>query len=284
MVGISEEAASQSETQSETDLSIIVLAAGLGKRMKSNLAKVLHEICDKPMIDYVLDTLSFFLPAKIVVVVGHQAEEVTKLLKDRKVAIVLQRELLGTGHAVAQTSKVLSDFEGNILIVCGDTPLLKRNTLTGLIQTHRQSEATITILTVTIDDPAGYGRVVIDSMGQVCKIIEDNDASEEEKAIKLVNTGSYCFKGKKLFAALKKLSNDNKQGEFYLTDVVEILKEEGEKIVALEAPDPIEVMGINTQEDLRKVEEIKNYELKIKELRDGSLLFERLRLKNECEI
>ncbi len=250
--------------RSETDLAIIVLAAGLGKRMKSNLAKVLHKICDKPMIDYVLDTLSFFLPAKIVVVVGHQAEEVTKLLKDRKVIVVLQKELLGTGDAVAQTEKVLSDFEGDILIVCGDTPLLKRNTLEGLIRTHQQSKATITILTATLDDPAGYGRIVVDAQGRVCKIIEDKDASQEEKAIKLANTGTYCFRAKKLFAALKKLSNDNKQGEFYLTDVIEILKKEGEKIVALKVSEPIEVMGINTQEDLRKVEEIKNYELKIK--------------------
>ena len=242
----------------ETNLAVIVLAAGLGKRMKSDLAKVLHKICDKPMIDYVLDTLSFFLSARIVVVVGHQAEEVTKLLKDRKVTVVFQRELLGTGHAITQTEEVLSGFEGDILIVCGDTPLLKRNTLEGLIQTHQQSEATITILTVTLDDPAGYGRVVIDSEGRVCKIIEDKDAGQKEKAIKLVNTGTYCFKGKKLFAALKKVSNNNKQKEFYLTDVVEILKEEGEKIVALEALDSIEVMGINTQEDLRKVEEIIN--------------------------
>ncbi|MFH1563129.1 MAG: sugar phosphate nucleotidyltransferase [Nitrospirota bacterium] len=239
-----------------SNLAIIVLAAGKGKRMKSDLAKVLHKICDKPMIDYVLDTISFFLPAKIVVVVGHQAEKVTKLLKDRKVIVVLQKELLGTGHAIAQTERVLSDFKGDILIICGDTPLLKRTTLEGLIHSHQQSEATITILTVTLDDPAGYGRVVIDSEGRVCKIIEDKDATQQEKAIKLVNTGTYCFRGKKLFAALKKLSNNNKQGEFYLTDVVEILKKEGEKIVALEAPDPIEVMGINTQEDLRKVENI----------------------------
>lgn len=238
------------------NLAIIVLAAGLGKRMKSNLAKVLHKICNKPMIEYVLDTLSFFLSSRIIVVVGHQADEVGKLLKDRKVEIVIQKELLGTGHAVAQTEKVLSDFEGDILIVCGDTPLLKSNTLQRLCQIHQQSEATITILTTTLNDPTGYGRILTDASGRICKIIEDKDANQEEKEIKLVNTGTYCFKSKKLFAALKKITNDNKQKEFYLTDVVGLLKKEGEKIVALESPDPIEVMGINTQEELQKAEKI----------------------------
>lgn len=237
-------------------LAIIVLAAGLGKRMKSNVAKVLHKICDKPMIEYVLDTISSFPSAKVIVVVGHQAEKVTNLLKDKKVEIVLQKEQLGTGHAVAQTENVLSDFEGDILILCGDTPLLKRETIEKLIQTHQQSQATITILTATLDDPTGYGRIIVDSENRVCKIIEDKDATQQEKEINLVNTGTYCFKSKKLFATLKKVTNDNKQGEFYLTDVVGILNEEGEKIVALKAPNPIEVIGINTQEDLRKVEEI----------------------------
>ncbi|MEW6096902.1 MAG: sugar phosphate nucleotidyltransferase [bacterium] len=237
-------------------IAIIVLAAGLGKRMKSNLAKVLHKICNKPMIEYVLDTLSFFSSVRVVVVVGHQAEEVTNLLKDRKVEIVLQKEQLGTGHAVAQTEKVLSDFEGDILVVCGDTPLLKSNTLEKLIQAHQESHATITILTATLNDPTGYGRIVTDSSGNVCKIIEEKDATQLEKTINLVNTGTYCFKSKNLFATLKKITNDNKQGEFYLTDVVRILKEEGEKIVDIEASDPIEVMGINTQDDMRQAEKI----------------------------
>ncbi len=240
----------------EDTIAIIVLAAGLGKRMKSNLAKVLHKICDKPMIEYVLDTLSFFLSAKIIVVVGHQAEEVTRLLKDRKVEIVLQKEQLGTGHAVAQTEKVLSDFEGDILVLCGDTPLLKMDTLERLIQTHQQSQATITILIATLNDPTGYGRIVTDSSGKVCKIIEEKDATQQEKAINLVNTGTYCFKSEKLFATLKKMTTNNKQREFYLTDVVGILKEKGEKIVALETSNSIEVMGINTQDDIKRVEKV----------------------------
>lgn len=235
---------------------IIVLAAGLGKRMKSDLPKVLHKILNKPMIEYVLDTLSFFLSARIIVVVGYQADKVTKILKDRNVEIVIQKEQLGTGHAVAQTSKLLSDFEGDILVLCGDTPLLKSNTLERLICIHKQSNATITILTATLSDPTGYGRIITDSSNYVCEIIEEKDTNQFQKGINLVNTGTYCFKSKKLFSALQKITNDNKQGEFYLTDVVRILKEEGEKIVALEAIDPIEVMGINTQDDLRKAEEI----------------------------
>jgi len=238
------------------NLAIIVLAAGLGKRMKSNLAKVLHKVCNRPMIEYVVDTLSFFLSARIVVVVGYQAEKVIDLLKDKKVEIVIQKEQLGTGHAVAQAEGILSYFEGDVLVLCGDTPLLKRNTLERLIQTHQQSNATITILTATLTDPTGYGRIIIDSLGNVCKIIEEKDATQEQKTISLVNTGVYCFKNKKLFATLKKITNNNNQGEFYLTDVVEILKEEGEKIVAIEAPDPSEVMGINTQDDLKKIEKI----------------------------
>jgi len=239
-----------------SNLAIIVLAAGLGKRMKSNLAKVLHKICNKPMIEYVLDTLSFFLSPRIIVVLGHQAEEIIKLLKDRKVEIVIQKELLGTAHAVAQTEKVLSDFEGDILVVCGDTPLLKSNTLERLLQIHQQSEATITILTAILDDPTGYGRILTDSSGRVERIIEEKDATPEEKKIKLVNTGTYCFKSKKLFASLKKVTKEDKQKEFYLTDVVEILKKEGEKIVTVKSSNPNEVMGINTQDDLKKAEKI----------------------------
>jgi len=246
-----------------SNLATIVLAAGLGKRMKSNLAKVLHKICNKPMIEYVLDTLSLFLSARIVVVVGHQAEEIIKLLKDRKIEIVIQKELLGTGHAVAQTEEVFSDFEGDILVVCGDTPLLKRNTLERLLQTHQQSEATITILTATLNDPTGYGRIITDSSGRVEKIIEDKEANPQEKNIKLVNTGTYCFKSKKLFTSLKKITNENKQREFYLTDVVGILKEEGEKIVALQSLHPNEVMGINTQDDLKKAEKIISAQLQM---------------------
>jgi len=125
-----------------------------------------------------------------------------------------------------------------------------------LILTHQQSNATITILTATLPDPTGYGRIITDSLGRVCEIIEDKDANQLQKSINLVNTGTYCFKSKKLFTALKKVTNDNKQGEFYLTDVVGILKEEGERIVAIETHDPMEVMGINTQDDLKKAEEI----------------------------
>ncbi|MEW6606800.1 MAG: sugar phosphate nucleotidyltransferase [bacterium] len=240
----------------ENRITIIILAAGLGKRMKSDLAKVLHKLCHKPMIEYVLDTLSFFLSARIIIVVGHQKEKIAQLVKNKKVEIVVQEELLGTGHAVAQTEKILSDFEGNILVLCGDTPLLKSSTLERLIQTHQQSNATVTILTTTIDDPTGYGRIITDASGNVCEIIEEKDATEQEKAINLINTGTYCFKSKDLFSALKKITTDNKQGEYYLTDVVGILKKQGEKIITLQIPDPIEVIGINTQDDLKEAEKI----------------------------
>lgn len=239
-------------------LSAIVLAAGLGKRMKSNLAKVLHKIGDKTMIEHVMQTLSTIPIDQCVVVVGHQGIDVSNLL-GHGIKVVWQKELLGTGHATYQAKELLADtqtFVGNVLVLCGDTPLIKKETIERLIKTHLENSADATILTVMVQNPVGYGRIIKDEIsGQVLRIVEEADATIEEKDIKFVNTGTYCFKSPLLFDILENVSAENAQGEYYLTDVIEILRKRGYKILTIETDDPIEVMGINSQKELALAEE-----------------------------
>lgn len=244
-------------------LAAIVLAAGLGKRMKSNLAKVLHKIGDKTMIEHVMQTLSTLPIDQCVVVVGHQGIDVSNLL-GHGIKVAWQKELLGTGHATYQAKELLADksetahqtFIGNVLVLCGDTPLIKKETIERLIKTHLENSADATILTVMVENPVGYGRIIKDERsGQVLRIVEEADATIEEKDIKFVNTGTYCFKSPLLFDILENVSAENAQGEYYLTDVIEILRKNDYKILTIETDDPIEVMGINSQKELAIAEE-----------------------------
>ena len=197
----------------------IILAAGKGSRMKSDLPKVLHPVCGKPLLKYVLDVTGSL---KTYVVVGHGAKEVQDAIGDG-VTYVVQDQLLGTGDAVRRVEPHLKDFNGTVLVLCGDTPLLEKPVVRKLLAKHKQAKAAATVLTAIIDEPYGYGRIVRDSKGNFSAIREQKDASVKEDAIKEINVGMYCFQAKALFAALKAVNLNTNKKEFYLTDVIEIL-------------------------------------------------------------
>ncbi|MBI3584069.1 MAG: NTP transferase domain-containing protein [Nitrospinae bacterium] len=241
-------------------LAVIILAAGKGKRMKSHLPKVLHPLADKPLLAHVIDLARGLNPERIIIVIGHGAEKVrqwsggSSQWSGEKIEFVEQREQLGTGHAVQQTEESLRDYDGNILILSGDVPLLGIDTVSKLIKIHINSGAVVTILTAKVDNPAGYGRIVRDAGGRAINIIEEKDASPEIKKIAEINSGIYCFKKDFLFNSLKKIDKNNLQQEYYLTDVVGLAFRSSLKIETLIAEDPNEIMGINTQEELREAE------------------------------
>jgi bifunctional UDP-N-acetylglucosamine pyrophosphorylase/glucosamine-1-phosphate N-acetyltransferase len=230
----------------------IILAAGKGTRMKSRLSKVLHKVCGKPMLEHVIQAAREAGVKRNNIVIGHGAEEVKEEIGSG-VEWIYQMEQLGTGHAVMQAEPLLADFQGSILILCGDTPLITAQTLTHLIDTHEKSGCAVTVLTALMDDPAGYGRIVRGG-GRVQEIVEHKDASEEQLKINEINTGMYCFDSRKLFAGLKKTSPANAQGEYYLTDVLSVLRKSGEAIGAVTAADAGETMGINNRIQLAGAE------------------------------
>jgi bifunctional UDP-N-acetylglucosamine pyrophosphorylase/glucosamine-1-phosphate N-acetyltransferase len=234
----------------------VILAAGKGVRMKSDLPKVLHRLGGKPMVEYVIRTAEEAGAEKIILVIGHRWEQAQESLKHLNVEFVMQREQLGTGHAVLQTQKLLSDFEGDVLVLCGDVPLLRSDTLKRLIKEHGEKKASATVLTAIFGDPTGYGRIVRDEGGLVQKIVEDKDAFADQRDIKEINTGTFCFERASLFLALERVTNDNQQGEYYLTDTLKILLDQRLTIWGVVADDPSETMGINSIEELKKAEEI----------------------------
>jgi UDP-N-acetylglucosamine diphosphorylase/glucosamine-1-phosphate N-acetyltransferase len=237
-------------------LATIILAAGKGTRMESSLAKVLHTVCDRPMLVYSIELAKDAGSEKIVAVIGHQADLIKKTVKYEGLVFAYQEEQLGTAHAVLQAKNELRDFEGSVLILCGDVPLLSLSTVKELLEKHISGNATITVLTAILDNPTGYGRVVKGKDGTVLKIKEERDASEEEKEIKEINTGIYCVDGKFLFDAIEKIGNKNAQKEYYLTDIFEIANIDNLKILSCTTKDPDEAMGINTIEELKKANRI----------------------------
>ena len=244
-------------------LDVLILAAGLGTRMRSNLAKVLHKIDGRPLINHVCLTATALAPRRIYVVIGHQGEDVRRAvleeLDDEHSAFVWQKEQLGTGHAVNSAREYLENEDSTLLILSGDVPMIRAETLAALVQQHhhhRGKGAACTILTVKLDDPTGYGRIVRDDAGFFSKIVEQKDATETEKQIKEINSGIYCFNTKKLFAALSSVQNDNVQGEYYLTDAPSLLREAGEDISLYNHTDAREVSGINNRAELADLERI----------------------------
>jgi bifunctional UDP-N-acetylglucosamine pyrophosphorylase / glucosamine-1-phosphate N-acetyltransferase len=231
----------------------IILAAGQGTRMKSKLYKVLHPVCGKPMVQHVVDQISNLQIENIVTIIGHGAELVKAQLGDKS-SYALQAEQLGTAHAVIQASDALQDKEGTTIVVCGDTPLIKAETMESLFQHHLANGAKASVLTAKADDPTGYGRIIRNSAGHVEKIVEHKDASDEERQVVEINTGTYCFDNQALFNALKNVSNDNVQGEYYLPDVIEILKKQGEVVVAYQTNDFNETLGVNDRVALAEAE------------------------------
>ena len=228
----------------------LILAAGKGTRMKSDLAKVLHVLNGKPLLYYVLAAAKSAGAEKIVAVIGHQADMVRELFSGSGCIFVEQKPQLGTGHAVLQAKDVLAGYDGLTVILCGDVPLLKPATIKSLVDNHLASNATVSVLTTIPPPPHAYGRIVKDDKGNVLKIVEHKDATQDEKKIGEINTGIYCVDTKYLFSALQKVTNDNKQHEYYLTDIVEIACREGRRVKSFIASDYVEVMGINTLEEL----------------------------------
>lgn len=232
----------------------LILAAGKGTRMKSDEAKVLHVLNGKPLLYYSLAAARSAGAEKIVAVIGHQADKVRKAFSDSGCIFVEQKPQLGTGHAVKQAKELLADYKGLTVILCGDVPLLKPLTIKSLVDNHRASKAVVSVLTTVPPPPHAYGRIVKDDKGNVLKIVEHKDATEDEKNIGEINTGIYCVNTNFLFSALGKVTNNNKQREYYLTDIVEIACCEGHIVKSFMASDYVEVMGINTLDELARAE------------------------------
>ncbi|MCE3198048.1 bifunctional UDP-N-acetylglucosamine diphosphorylase/glucosamine-1-phosphate N-acetyltransferase GlmU [Paenibacillus sonchi] len=233
----------------------VVLAAGQGKRMKSKLYKVLHPVCGKPMVGHVLDTVKATGCQRTVVVVGHGAEKV-KAYVGQDAEYVLQETQLGTGHAVKQAKDLLGGEAGTTIVICGDTPLVTAETLEGLMALHEGQNAAATVLTAVMDQPAGYGRIIRGEDGGVQKIVEQKDCTPEEAAVNEINTGTYCFDNAKLFAALDKVTNNNNQQEYYLTDVIGILRAQGDIVLGYQAHDAAESIGVNDRLALSEAESL----------------------------
>lgn len=245
--------------QSPQSLDVLILAAGLGTRMKSKRAKVLHELGGSPLIAYVCRTAKMLGPDKIFVVVGHQADEVARAVEAEVGSLaefVTQAEQRGTADAVLAAREQLEDRNSALVILSGDVPLLKAETLQQFIDEHRTSGAACSVLSVRLDAPAGYGRIVRDADDQFARIVEHRDATNEERKIREINSGIYCFAGSKLWPALDRVKPMNDQGEFYLTDVAEILLAQGEKVNIHLHRDAREVSGINTRAELAEFENL----------------------------
>ena len=251
-----------------TNIFAVVLAAGQGTRMKSKLYKVLHPVCGKPMVEHVIDHIGSLDVERIVTVVGHGAELVKEKLGDKS-EYVLQAEQLGTAHAVQQAEPMLGELEGTTLVVCGDTPLIRPETMQALFSHHQSQNAKATILTAVTENPTGYGRIIRDDAGQVAQIVEQKDASKEQQLVNEINTGTYCFDNKALFEALKQVNNDNAQGEYYLPDVIEILQKQGEIVSAYVTDNFDETLGVNDRFALSQAEELMRARINERHMRNG---------------
>ncbi|ENH97619.1 UDP-N-acetylglucosamine diphosphorylase [Gracilibacillus halophilus YIM-C55.5] len=246
----------------------VVLAAGKGTRMKSELYKVLHPVLGKPMVQHVIDQLNAIQLSSITTVVGHGAEKVQEQLGDES-AFVVQGEQLGTGHAVLQAKPYLKDKQGTTIVVCGDTPLLTADTIQSVLDYHEKEEAKVTLLTAHAHEPTGYGRIIRDDAGQVERIVEEKDATTQEKGVQEINTGTYAFDNQLLFEALDQISNDNAQGEYYLPDVIEIAQQKQEKVLAYQTMDFRETVGVNDRVALSQAEAFMKERINEQHMRNG---------------
>lgn len=246
----------------------IVLAAGKGTRMKSKLYKVLHPVCGKPMVQHVVDHVKSVGVQNVVTVVGHGAELVKTQLGENS-EYALQADQLGTAHAVIQAAPLLMDKEGTTLVICGDTPLITPETIQALFEEHERLQAKATILTAHLEDSTGYGRIIRSIDGSVQKIVEHKDATPEELTVQEINTGTYCFDNKALFEALNEVNNDNSQGEYYLPDVIEILKEKDQIVAAYKTPNFDETLGVNDRYALSMAETLMRKVINKKHMLNG---------------
>ncbi len=242
-------------------ISCLILAAGKGTRMKSSLPKVLHPVFFRPMVSHVLDTVACLPLAQTLVVVGHQYEMVQRALGDYAVSYAVQAEQNGTGHAVLICKDLVEPNCDTILILCGDTPLVKTVTLQQMIDQHQAQKNIITVMSTKVAEPTGYGRMVNDSQGQLQKIVEEKDASDSQRQIKEINGGMYLVNREFLFSALAQVDSNNAQGEVYLTDIVKKGNESGVKVASFLCENNQEILGVNSRQELSQAHDIKQQEL-----------------------
>jgi len=249
----------------QTPLTILILAAGKGTRMKSGRAKVLHEVFYVPMIHHVLHAVMPLEPSRTIVIVGHQQEEVRKVTQTFPVEFVVQENQLGTGHAVLAAERSLTGSEGTVLIICGDTPLIRTETLEEMYHLHLERRAVLTLMTTVLDNPSNYGRILTNAEGCVTGIVEEKDANPGQKAIREINAGIYCVDKSFLFEALHQVGTDNSQGEMYLTDIVSLAVTAGRRVERFVTPEAMDVLGVNSRVELasahREIQRRRNMEL-----------------------
>ena len=248
--------------------SAVILAAGQGKRMNSDICKVMHKISGKPLAKWVKDKLDDAGCEKEVMVVGHKKEQVMEFFGD-SVLYSEQNEMKGTGHAVMMAQPHFEGSSTTVMVLCGDAPLISEGLIRSVVDFHKKSGSCATVVSAKLDNPFGYGRIIKDKDGTLLKIVEEKDASEDEKKVNEVNSGMYCFESEYLFDALSKIKNDNAQGEYYLTDTISVLKSEGKKVFAYTADDANEILGVNNRIDLANAQKIKNAEIVKKHLVNG---------------
>ncbi len=252
----------------------LVLAAGLGTRMKSSRAKVLHEVLFKPMILHVMDTIRTLPLDRAYVIVGHQREKVAELLSVYDADCIIQEQQLGTGHAVLCAEEELRSMDGTVLILSGDVPLIRAETLQAMLTEHVHNKPVLTVLTTTLNDPANYGRIVRSSKGGLLGIVEEKDTTAEQKKIREINAGIYCAEIPFLFEALKKVGTDNKQGEIYLTDIVKIAIDAELRVDIFSGATSEEVLGINSRNELAKASKYLQHQKNRQLMADGVRLID----------
>ncbi|NHZ85189.1 MAG: NTP transferase domain-containing protein [Planctomycetia bacterium] len=243
---------------SQQQLATVIMAAGKGTRMNSDLPKVLHIVNDKPMLIHVINLAKQLKSERIINILGHKKDLVIEAIKSENVEYVIQEPQLGTGHAVQQTESLLKDFDGDVLVLSGDVPLLRKSTIEKMLKIHRETENGATVLTALFENPHGYGRVIRKNDNTLDKIIEEKDCTDEQRKIKEINAGIYIFQSKELFPALNKIRNDNKQKEYYLPDALKYIAKSGQSIALHITSEPIEISGVNTVEQLRELNLIYN--------------------------
>lgn len=256
---------------------VIILAAGLGTRMKSTLPKALHALAGKPLLLHVLDAVAGTAPERVVIVLGHQAELVRAAVAAYDVEIAIQEQQLGTGHAVRQASDAAAAAKGPVMVLCADTPLLTAATLRTLGERHAKRKAAVTLMTAVMDDPTGYGRIVRGRTG-VTRIVEEKDATPAQKRIREVNTGIYCFDGAFLLAALGGITNRNAQNEYYLPDAIALARKQRRKVEAVSCGDADEALGINSRMDLSRAENVLRTRTNLRWMRDGVTMLDPARV------
>ncbi len=237
-------------------LAVVILAAGKGTRMKSDLPKVLHPLAGKPMLGYVLDAAKSLRPQKGLLVVGYQSENVMAVFKNWPGVFVKQVPQLGTGHALQLAQKEMKTFRGTVLVLYGDVPLIEKETLKKMLKVHRREKAVLTLVSTNVADPKGYGRIIRDPRGKVLKIVEEKDATTKERKIQEINSGIYCFDSAFLFSSLPRLTRKNSQKEYYLTDLVQMAREKDLPVSVFLHPSSEEVLGVNNRSDLNRSDQI----------------------------